>query len=149
MISLLENKKQVISQSIYKVFQASYKIEAELLNAVDFPPLKRTVKDFINSNTQFYGYFINDILGGIIELKIEHDFIHIQSLVVHPNNFRQGIAIKLMSFTLNNFDCNKFKVETGLLNSPAIKLYKKFGFKETKQWDTSFGIRKIELKLNR
>ena len=34
-------------------------------------------------------------------------------------------------------------VETGVDNEPVIKLYKKLGFKEVKQWDTDFGIRKV------
>ena len=39
-------------------------------------------------------------------------------------------------------------VETGVENEPAILLYKKFGFKEVKQWDTDHGIRKIRLERN-
>ena len=148
MISKLDNKSNKISSDIYTVFQASYKIEAEILNAVDFPPLKRTIHIFINSNTQFFGFYSDEKLAGVIEIKNEGKLTDIHSLVVHPNNFRQGVASKLMKFTLENFNSKKFIVETGLQNIPAINLYKQFGFKETKQWDTNHGIRKIELKLN-
>jgi ribosomal protein S18 acetylase RimI-like enzyme len=149
MISKLNNKNKEVSENIYTVFQVSYKIESELLKAVDFPPLKRSVRNFTDSNTQFFGYYSNEKLAGVIEIKSDDKSTHIQSLVVHPNNFRQGIASKLMKFTLVNFNSKIITVETGLQNIPAINLYKQFEFIETKQWDTNHGIRKIELKLNR
>ncbi len=148
MISKLNTKNKEVSENIYTVFQVSYKVEAELLKAVDFPPLKRSVQNFINSNTQFFGYYSNEKLAGVIEIKSDDKLTHIQSLVVHPNNFRQGIASKLMKFTLVNFNSKIITVETGLQNIPAINLYKQFEFIETKQWDTNHGVRKIELKLN-
>ena len=54
-----------------------------------------------------------------------------------------------MTFTLENFNSKIITVETGFKNIPAINLYKQFKFIETKKWDTSHGIRKVELKLNR
>ena len=39
-----------------------------------------------------------------------------------------------------------FTVETGLENKPAIKLYTSFDFKESKQFYTNHGIRKVRLK---
>ncbi len=149
MILKLNNKEKEVSESIYRVFQASYKVEAKILNADDFPPLKRTVQDFIDSNTEFFGYFQDTVLAAIVEINNQIQFIHIQSFVVSPSHFRKGIGSKLMEFSLQNYDSTRFKVETGVENIPAINLYKKFGFKETKQWNTSSGIRKIELKFNR
>lgn len=66
--------------------------------------------------------------------------------MVDPRFFRQGIANKLMEFTLNTFNSNLFVVETGLENEPASKLYKKFGFVEVKQWDTDHGIKKVKFE---
>lgn len=37
-------------------------------------------------------------------------------------------------------------VETGVENEPASLLYKKMNFREVKQWDTPFGIRKIRFE---
>ena len=70
----------------------------------------------------------------------------INSLVVSPTFFRQGIARKLMEFVFHTFDSNLFVVETGLENGPANELYKKFDFKEVKQWNTDHGIRKIKFE---
>jgi len=149
MIEKLQNTDIEISKKIRSVFQSSYKIEAELLNAVDFPPLKRTLENFINSSTAFFGYIKNKELAGVIEINSTADFTSINSLVVDPAFFRQGVAQKLMEFAFNTFDSNLFLVETGLENGPAIALYKKFGFKEVKQWDTDHGVRKIKMACKR
>ena len=67
-------------------------------------------------------------------------------MVVDPVFFRQGIARKLMEYVFNTFDSKLFVVETGLENGPATKLYKKFDFKEVKQWNTDHGVRKIQFE---
>ncbi|GER59305.1 hypothetical protein ULMA_14130 [Patiriisocius marinus] len=146
MIERLQNKDIEIAEKIRAVFQLSYKIEAELLNAVDFPPLKRTIENFVISETAFFGYLKEKELAAVIEITTNNEFTHINSLVVDPRFFRQGIAKKMMEFVFETFDSKLFIVETGLENGPATQLYKKFGFKEVKQWDTDHGIRKIKFE---
>jgi ribosomal protein S18 acetylase RimI-like enzyme len=150
MIERLQNKDIDISNKIRSVFQLSYAVEAKLLNATDFPPLKRSLDSYLKSDNDFFGYLKNQEIAGIVEINHNDSFTHIQSLVVNPKFFRQGIGRKLMEFVLNSFDSNLFIVETGVENGPATLLYKKIGFKEVKQWDTEYGIRKIkfELKVN-
>ena len=146
MIKKLQNSDLEISKKIRSVFQVSYKVEAKLLNATDFPPLKRPLENYINNNNIFYGYSKNEELVGVIEIIHNNNYTHIRSLVVDPLYFRQGIAKKLIEFVLNTFDSNLFVVETGLENGPASTLYKNFGFVEVKQWDTAYGIRKIKFE---
>jgi ribosomal protein S18 acetylase RimI-like enzyme len=146
MIERLKNNDIEISKKIRSVFQLSYKVEAKLLNATNFPPLKRSLENYVNSNTVFFGYLKDKKLAGVIEIEHNNNFTHINSLVVDPSFFRQGIARKLMEFVLNTFDSNLFVVETGLENGPATELYKKFDFKEVKQWNTDHGIRKIKFE---
>jgi len=146
MIEKLQNNNIEISKKIFSVFQASYTIEAKLLNATNFPPLKRPLENYIKSSTEFFGYFKNQNLAGVIEIDYNNNFTQINSLVVDPKFFRQGIASKLMEFVFNTFDSNLFVVETGLENGPANKLYKNFGFKEVKQWDTDHEVRKIKFE---
>ncbi|WP_271855908.1 hypothetical protein [Patiriisocius marinus] len=66
MIERLQNKDIEIAEKIRAVFQLSYKIEAELLNAVDFPPLKRTIENFVISETAFFGYLKEKELAAVI-----------------------------------------------------------------------------------
>ena len=146
MIKRLQNNELEISKKIHSVFQLSYKVEAKLLNAANFPPLKRPLEDYVKSNTEFFGYLKNEELAGVIEINHNNSSTHIRSLVVDPLFFRQGIAKMLMEFVLNTFDSKLFVVETGLKNEPATKLYKKYGFIEVKQWDTDHGVRKIKFE---
>lgn len=150
MIEKLQNDDIETSRQIYSVFQLSYAVEAELLNANDFPPLKRPLESFLKSDHDFYGYIEENELAGVIEVEITDKYVDINSLVVKPKFFRRGIGRKLLEFIFNRFESNLFVVETGVENKPATELYKKLGFKEIKQWDTDFGVRKIlfEKRLN-
>ncbi|MEM7105220.1 MAG: GNAT family N-acetyltransferase [Bacteroidota bacterium] len=143
MIKKLPNNDIETTTQIHVVFQLSYAVEAELLGAIDFPPLKRTLESYLKSTNGFYGYFENDELAGVIEIERTDKHIDINSLVVKPKFFRRGIGRKLLEFSFKNFDSNLFVVETGVKNLPATELYKKLGFKEIKQWNTDFGVRKI------
>ena len=149
MIKKLDHTNQAIATKMRIVFQESYAIEAKLLNAINFPPLQRPLESYIKSTTTFFGYHIKDKIVGIIEVSPKEKTTHINSLVVSPHFFRQGIGRNLIDYTLQNFSSKIFTVETGLENIPASKLYTSFHFKEVKQWDTDHGVRKIRFKLIR
>ena len=146
MIELLQNSDTEMAEQIRAVFQSSYKVEATILGVEDFPPLRRPVEHFIENSNQFFGCFQNGALAGVIEIELHNDFVDINSLVVDPRFFRQGIARRLLQFVLDQFDSEYFIVETGLENEPATNLYKQFGFQEVEQWDTDFGVRKVKFK---
>ncbi len=81
-----------------------------------------------------------------MEIDASANSIHIQSLVVHPDFFRQGVASAMLHYVLRNYNSTIFTVETGLDNGPATELYLKFGFREVLQYDTDHGVRKIRFK---
>ena len=135
-----------VAREIQAIFQRSYRIEANLLGVIDFPPLNRKLLDFANSSTEFFGFFKMGKVAAVIEINPIGLTTEIHSLVVDPAHFRQGLASRLMRFVMNTFDSDRFVVETGLKNRPAINLYKQLGFIELRQWDTDFGIRKIEFE---
>ena len=147
MIKKLDHTNLAIATKMRVVFQESYAVEAALLNATNFPPLQRPLESYIKSTTTFFGYHIKDEIVGIVEVSSKEKTTHINSLVVSPHFFRQGIGRELMNYILQNFSSKVVTVETGLENIPASKLYTSFHFKEVKQWDTDHGVRKIRFKL--
>ena len=146
MIIKINNKENKIAEEIRAIFQVSYAVEAEMLKAVDFPPLQRTVSQFLKSDSKFYAYYLTKNIAGVIEIENDEDLTHIQSLVVYPKYFRNGIGRKLVQFILDNYKSKIFTVETGIDNHPAIKLYKRLGFQEQEQWDTNHGVRKVRFE---
>ena len=149
MIKKLDHTNLAIATKMRVVFQESYAVEAALLNATNFPPLQRPLESYIKSTTMFFGYHIKDEIVGIVEVSPKEKTTHINSLVVSPHFFRQGIGRDLMDYILQNFSSKVFTVETGLENIPASKLYTSFHFKEVKQWDTDHGVRKIRFEFIR
>lgn len=146
MIQKLQQNNITIAKKIRAVFQASYKVEAEILGAKDFPPLKRPLEAYIDCPNLFYGCIKDGELAGVTEIIHNTEFTHFRSLVVDPRFFRQGIASALIRHIFNTFDANLFIVETGVDNEPAIALYKQFGFHEVSQWDTAHNIRKVKFE---
>ena len=146
MIQKLNNKDIDIARKMKAVFHASYAIEAQLLQAVNFPPLQRQIPAYMDTETEFFGFWKNGELAAVVELHFSPSQIHIQSLVVDPNYFRQGIGRKLVQYVLDSFSSEIYMVETGLANGPAIALYESFGFEEVLQWVPEHGIRKVRFE---
>lgn len=154
MIKLLNNSASEVSLQIYRVFQSSYKIEADLIGVENFPPLSRTVEHIQTSTTEFYGFIIEGELAGVIEITLNEGAVEsiakttleIDSLTVSPLYFKQGIASRLIEFVLQNKTFEYAIVETAAVNQPAIKLYEKHGFKVFKQFTPEHGIEKVALQ---
>ncbi len=148
MIKEIDNSNEAVANQIFTVFQNSYKVEAQLIGTLDFPPLLRSAKDIENSKTQFYGFIENKCLAGVIEVSFKGKYLDIDSLTVDPSYFRKGIASKLISYVLEVFDFSEAIVETAVVNLPAINLYEKHGFVEFKRWTPSHGIEKLALSVS-
>lgn len=144
-IQELNHDDEEVSKRIWKIFQRSYQIEADLVGVEDFPPLKRTAENLRESNTRFFGIEKNEKLAGLIEIDLSTNLLDICSLVVDPDFFRQGMAGFLIDFVLRNFKRNVSLVETAAANKPAIKLYEGKGFAWHEQWMTPFEIEKVKL----
>ena len=147
MIAKLDNTNEEVVRQIHKIFQNSYKIEAQLVGVLNSPPLLRSAKDIQRSATQFYDFSEDDCLAAVIEIAIEDERLEINSLTVDPSYFRKGIANKLISYVLETIDFTEAVVETAVANMPAINLYKKYGFVEFKRWTPSHGIEKLAMSV--
>ena len=146
-ITKLDHSNEDVAHRIYNIFQNSYKIEAQIIGAVDFPPLLRSVNDIEASKTQFYGLNENSQLVAVIEIALENTHLEIHSLTVEPQYFRKGIANRLITYILNMIVFSKATVETAVANTPAINLYKKHGFVEFKRWTPPDGIQKLAMSV--
>ena len=146
MIRRLDHTNKTVAKLIREVFQVSYVVEAELLQAKEFPPLHRTMDEFLNADTQFFGFYSNMDLAAVMEIRVSEESTLIQSLVVDPKYFRQGIGGKMVEFALDNFPAKVFNVETGAANLPAVLLYEKFGFKKIKEYLTEHDILKVRFE---
>ena len=143
MIQRIEHSTSINAREIRRVFQISYRIEAQLLGAKKFPPLERPITEFQNCTNDFFGFYENEEVVAVIEMKKELKSLHIQSLVVNPNYFRRGIAKNLVEFVLNHYELNLFTVETGKDNRPARKLYESFNFQLVKTYLAAENIMKV------
>ncbi|MBU2892734.1 GNAT family N-acetyltransferase [Colwellia sp. D2M02] len=148
MIKALDNTKLSLASPIYSVFQSAYQVEANLIGTLNFPPLSRSVEDIQKSLTHFYGFYVDEVLAGVIEVTVESNRLHINSLTVAPSYFKQGIASQLIRYALATFNFAQATVETAVVNAPAIALYQKHGFVEFKRYTPDHGIEKTAMELN-
>jgi len=149
MIALLDHHSESVANAIYDVFQLSYKVEAGLVDVEDFPPLRRSAAHIQSSNSQFLGYQTGGDIAAVIEFSQDGSALSIDSLVVHPKYFRRGLASQLMRSLLAGVDWQIADVETAAANAPALTLYQKLGFSESKRWNTADGIKKVQLMKQR
>jgi|GEM_PF-3327166 len=77
MIERLSNNNPETANEIHSLFQESYKVEAALLGATDFPPLKRPIKDYVKTRNEFFGFKKNGELAGIIEISDRRNYTDI------------------------------------------------------------------------
>ena len=115
-IRKIEQQQENTALQIHAVFQSSYRIEAALLGVDDFPPLRRSAEDIKQSSTSFYGYFENEKLAAVTELKLSFGELDICSFVVDPEYFRMGIGSKLLDAVFAEFPNRNRIVETGADN---------------------------------
>lgn len=141
MITKLNLKHKEGLKNVLELQVASYKIEADIIGFNEIPPLMDTEDTLKECDEIFYGYFIEDVLAGIVSYKIIQNILDIHRVAVHPCFFKRGIAQKLLDFIEGlEADINKIVVCTGKDNKPAVSLYLKNGYKKTKDIEISKDI---------
>ncbi|MGO4184811.1 GNAT family N-acetyltransferase [Paenibacillus sp. TAF43_2] len=132
MIRKIDITDAAIAKEVLRIQLPSYRVEAELIDFYEIPPLKDTVDTLRNCGEIFYGYYINNELCGAIAIMIDNNIIDIHRLIIHPDHFRKGIAKQLLQHIESvGVSGNVIVVSTGSKNAPAVNLYKQSGYVET------------------
>jgi ribosomal protein S18 acetylase RimI-like enzyme len=134
-LRLLDHTDQKEAERICKVLLDSYSVEARLIGADDFPPLRRQSDDIRRSASTFYGGSWGGRLVAVAEIEESEDgSVNIAGFVVHPEAFRRGIGSRLLRHVMAELGAASFTVSTAASNRPAIALYGKHGFRLQRRW---------------
>lgn len=152
-IKLLDQSQPETAERLFALSQRAYRVEAELIGASDFPPLRRRGWEFQQSSNRFYGLVENAELLAAAELEVAQqqgrEMVIIGSFVVLPERFRSGLGSQLLQVILARTDGIDLQVETARQNEPAIGLYRKFGFSESSRHKNRDGYEIVTLELIR
>jgi GNAT superfamily N-acetyltransferase len=123
-----------VAARIHRVQMLAYAQEALLLEAVDFPPLRRTVENVRACAEEHFAVVLGDDLVGVVAIEATSEGRNISSLVVTPAFQRRGIARSLLAEVLKHYGGGPLTVQTGARNGPALSLYGECGFVEASRW---------------
>ena len=124
---MIRQLKSTDYPALYHLQQRAYQVEANLIGAPHFPPLKQTKAQLVQEQPSGYVCVRDESVVGA--LTLEHETI--TRLIVSPDHFRQGIAKQLVQHVLTR-QTVRF-VSTAAANHPAIALYRQLGFRQTNQ----------------
>ncbi len=144
-IKPLDLNDVTIVNSIIDLQVQSYGIESKLIG-FKIPRLEDDIESIQDSGEQFYGYYDDGQLVGIISYQIEEDIVDIHRLAVYPNYFGKGIATALYTHINSIFKENKQIVATGKKNEPALAFYKKNGFEVIEEIQIEEGLMIVKLE---
>ena len=135
MIKKIDITNPKVSKEVLNIQISSYKVEAEIIDFYDIPPLKDTVQSLQQCGETFFGYYLNKEICGVISIKTVGKIIDVHRLMVHPKHFRKGIAQRLLNFIEGQMmeDFEVIVVSTGTKNAPAVAFYLKNGFIKTEE----------------
>ena len=131
----LDHTDATESEKIRQLLFDAYSIEAALIGAADFPPLRRSAANICEARSTFFGCLYEGKLIALAEIEKEQARqVNIASFVVHPSYFRRGIGSQLLHYLLELLGNIRITVSTAGKNGPAIALYEKHGFQISEIW---------------
>jgi ribosomal-protein-alanine N-acetyltransferase len=108
-----------------------FDIENRVFANDSFALSKNSLRYHLSNNIVYKIKQDEKIAGYILWLK-RKDYYRLYSLAIHPDFRGLGLASRLLEYSLENLDKEKFSLEVKVSNLDAIRLYKKFGFKVSK-----------------
>lgn len=118
-----------VARQIQALQLAAYQVESELIGYPQLPPLLETVEVLQGTGEQFLVFREAGHILGTVAYVRANDTLEICRLVVSPDQFRRGIAGKLLN-VLEEIEpgISYLTVSTAEKNLPAITLYQKHGY---------------------
>jgi ribosomal protein S18 acetylase RimI-like enzyme len=142
----LDHTAPPVAAAIHVVMMAAYGVEAGILDIKDFGPLRRTPAQIARASGPFVGIAVGGTLAAVAELETGKDGVHIAALVVHPGQFRRGLATALLREIIRVHASDDVSVSTAAGNRPALRLYSAAGFHGDHRWTTDDGIPMVTLR---
>ena len=139
-IRLLDKQNKPELEKVLTIQKLAYQVEADLIRASYFPPLLEKLEDLESTRDEIVVATLGSEIVGALFFEQDSGIILISKLIVAPKYFRKGIGQQLLQYILNRFLDLEFHVSTGALNTPALELYKKFGFEADPQTLMRAGI---------
>ncbi|MGB7337592.1 MAG: GNAT family N-acetyltransferase [Phototrophicaceae bacterium] len=139
-IRTLNFTNDALVQRALTIQKLAYRIEADLIGFDGIPQLHQTIQDLRTSEETFIGYFVDEVLAGMLSYSIDEHILDIGRLVIHPDYFRRGIARQLVDYALAIPDIKCWEVATGASNHPARRLYEGLGFDLIEEISLSVGV---------
>jgi ribosomal protein S18 acetylase RimI-like enzyme len=133
MIQVLNLTDDSIAERILLIQKLAYRIEADLIGFDGIPALHETITEIRNSAEIFLGYFVDDVLAGVLSYSVDAKILDIGRLVVHPDYFRLGIGQALVKHVESLKNVETIVVLTGAANMPARKLYEGLNYQLIRQ----------------
>ena len=145
----LDHASEQESERIRTLLFESYSVEAGVIGVTDFPPLKRSAEDIRSAHSSFFGCVNNEVLYGVAEIESDDlEPTNIASFAVHPDVLRYGIGTFLLLGILEFIGNHPITVSTASINTPAISLYEKHGFRIIKNWETPCRISMVTMAVS-
>lgn len=151
MIRALSLQDDDTLEQLWRLQHVAYRLEAEKIGFDKIPPLMDTMDTLRACGEQFYGTVNEDgeIIGAIATETEQPGSLTISRMMVHPAHFRKGIAGSLIEHILEmHRDVPLFIVSTGTLNTPAVSLYQKYGFRPVAVQQIAPGVELKTFHLN-
>lgn len=141
MIRPLDLSDLLVTEELYHLQQAAYRVEAEKIGFDELPPLLETFEELSSCDETFLGWFAEDRLIGAVSYTANNQTVTICRLVVDPEYFRQGVGMKLLAAAeQKNAGAALFQVSTGRDNDPAVTLYLSSGYHWERDLEVAPGI---------
>ena len=108
----------------------SNNLETDFDDFWNYNTLKNDIESTISSS---FCYIINNEIVGFASISIILDTAELNNIVIRKSCRGNGYSSILLKYSIdfaNSKNCTKINLEVSAINNIAIKLYKKYGFKQ-------------------